>query len=106
MCSSVTGEIQSSNILQADTKQCWDPGGQVMGWDRLHVLLAASVHDGRQSGEVESRTELDSHANMAVVGKHVLSEYGKTVDVSPFSPHYPPATAPLVDAALQYDMPI
>jgi hypothetical protein len=44
---------------------------------------------------------------MAVVGKHayVLSESGKTVDVSPFSPHYPPTTAPLVDAALQYECP-
>lgn len=107
MCSSVTGETQSSNTLQPDTKQCWDPGGQVTGWERLHVMLAASVHGGGQSGEVESRTELDSHANMAVVGKYayVLSEYGKTVDVSPFSPHYPPTTAPLVDAALQYECP-
>jgi hypothetical protein len=70
-------------------------------------MLAASVHGGVQSGEVESRTELDSHANKAVVGKYayVLSEYSKTVDVSPFSPHYSPTTAPLVDAALQYECP-
>jgi hypothetical protein len=44
---------------------------------------------------------------MAVVGKHayILSESGKTVDVSPFSPHYAPTTAPLVDAAVQYECP-
>ena len=36
---------------------------------------------------VESRTELDSHANMPVVGKHayIIAETGKKVDVSPFT---------------------
>ena len=35
-----------------------------------------------------SRTELDSHANMCVVGKCalVLSNTGKKADVSPFAP--------------------
>ena len=56
---------------------------------------------------VESRTELDSHANMPVVGAnaYILAETGKRVDVSPFTPDYKPITAPLVDAALQYDCP-
>ena len=37
---------------------------------------------------VESRTELDSHANMPVVRKHayIIAETGKKVDVSPFTP--------------------
>ena len=38
----------------------------------------------------QSRTELDSHANMCVVGKCalVLSNTGKKADMSPFTPDY------------------
>ena len=56
---------------------------------------------------VESSTELDSHANMPVVGKHayIIAETGKKVDVSPFMPDYQPLTAPLVDAMVRYDNP-
>ena len=56
---------------------------------------------------VESRTELDSHANMPVVGKHayIIAETGKKVDVSPFTPDYKPLTVPLVDATVKYDNP-
>jgi len=37
-----------------------------------------------------SRTELDSHANMTVIGRHsiVLNKTGKSVDVNPFSLDY------------------
>ena len=37
-----------------------------------------------------SRTELDSHANMPVVGRHayIISQTGKIADVSPFTPDY------------------
>ena len=56
---------------------------------------------------VESHTELDSHANMPVVGKHayIIDETGKKVDVSPFTPDYQPLTVPLVDATVRYDNP-
>ena len=56
---------------------------------------------------VESHTELDSHANMPVVGKHAykIAETGKKVDVSPFTPDYKPLTVPLVDATVKYDNP-
>ena len=56
---------------------------------------------------VESRTELDSHANMPVVGKHayIIDETGKNVDVSPFTPDYKPLTVPLVDATVKYNNP-
>ena len=56
---------------------------------------------------VESRTELDSHANMLVVGKHayIIAKTGKKVDVSPFTPDYKPLTVPLVDATVKYDNP-
>ena len=56
---------------------------------------------------VESHMELDSHANMPVVGKHayIIAETGKKVDVSPFTPDYKPLTVPLVDAMVKYDNP-
>ena len=59
------------------------------------------------STEGGSRTELDSHANMPVIGRnsYVINWTGKTVDVSPFAPHYSSTTAELVDAALKYDCP-
>ena len=48
----------------------------------------------------ESRTELDSHANMPVVGRnaYVLADTGKTVDVSPYTPDYKPVQVKVVDA--------
>ena len=50
----------------------------------------------------ESCTELDSHANMPVVGKHayIIAETGKKVDVSPFTPDYKLLTVPPVDAMI------
>ena len=50
------------------------------------------------------RTELDSHANMSVVGKHayVVSESGRVAEVSPFTPDYTPMVIPIVDAAIMY----
>ena len=55
----------------------------------------------------ESRTELDSHANMPVVGKHayIIAESSKMVDVSLFTPDYKPLTVPLVDAMIKYNNP-
>ena len=55
----------------------------------------------------DSRTDLDTHANMPVVGRNVLiiQETGETVDVHPFSPDYPALKAKLVDAAVRYDCP-
>ena len=56
---------------------------------------------------VESRMELDSHANMPVVQKHayIIAETSKKVDVSPFTPDYKPLTVPLVDATVKYEYP-
>ena len=54
-----------------------------------------------------SRTELDSHANMPVIGRnaYILSKIGETVDVAPFTPDYKPICVELVDAALKYECP-
>ena len=54
-----------------------------------------------------SRTELDSHANMPVIGKnaYILSKIGETVDIAPVTPDYKPIRVELVDAALKYECP-
>ena len=54
-----------------------------------------------------SRPELDSDANMPVIGKsaYILSIIGETVDVAPFTPEYKPIRVELVDAALKYECP-
>ena len=61
--------------------------------------------DGKINGM--SRTELDSHANMPVVGKNVfvLAETGRTCDVNAFTPDYEPMKVPIVDAAVAYECP-
>ena len=60
-----------------------------------------------QAMDESSRTELDSHANMPVIGKNVyiLSIIGETVDVAPFTPDYKPIRVELEDAALKYECP-
>ena len=57
--------------------------------------------------EHESRTELDSHANMPVVDQnsYVISDTGKMAEVNPYNPDYKSMRLPIVDAAIQYDCP-
>ena len=56
----------------------------------------------------ESRTELDSHANMPVVRKEALfvEKSGKMVEVSPFTTDYKPIKVEVVNAMVQYDSPL
>jgi hypothetical protein len=63
--------------------------------------------DTTDETETESRTELDSHANMPVVGKHayIIADTGRIADVNPFTPDYTSMQVPIVDAATQYDCP-
>jgi len=55
----------------------------------------------------ESRTELDSHANMPVVGQnaYIISDTGRIADVNPFTPDYDSMHVSIVDAAIRYDCP-
>ena len=57
--------------------------------------------------EEVSRTDLDSHANMPVLGRHpyIISDTGQVVDVRPFTPDYAFMQHQIVDAAVQYDCP-
>eukprot|EP00957_Ditylum_brightwellii_P020559 1550043-Ditylum_brightwellii.AAC.1 len=54
-----------------------------------------------------SRTELDSHANMPVMGSDavVVSDTGRVMEVNPFTPYYDAIKVKLVDTALKYDCP-
>ena len=92
--------------LKPDWHEQWQPDpGHITGIrnDRIYSILGAVSEEMRVDEmvtRVESRTELDSHANMPVVGKHayIIDETGKKVDVSPFTPDYKLLTVPLVDA--------
>ena len=52
-----------------------------------------------------SRSELDTHANMPVIGRHatILSQTGQSAQVNAYTPDYDPMNIPIVDAAIRYD---
>ena len=52
-------------------------------------------------------TELDSHANMPVVGRnaYIISDTGRIADVNPFTPDYDSIRISIIDAAVRYDCP-
>ena len=54
-----------------------------------------------------SRTDLDSHTNMPVVGTHstIISDTGRIADVSPYTPDYKSMQVKIVDAAVRYECP-
>jgi hypothetical protein len=76
----------------------------------ISTVMASDVNviedDGTHVEEI-SRTELDSHANMPVVGRHayIISDTGRIADVNPFTPDYDSMQVPIVDAAVQYECP-
>ena len=85
------------NMLQLD--KGWDPGRTTRIYevyneedkifnDAICNKLVAALDDSEMNTDEESRTELDSHANMAVIGRHayILAETGKMVEVNPFTP--------------------
>ena len=74
---------------------------------RLHSMLSATSMETDAMPDLESRTDLDSPANMPVIGAGalVIAETGKTCEVSPYTPNYPPMKVPLVDAVVKYESP-
>ena len=56
---------------------------------------------------MESSIELDSNANMPVVGAsaYIISDTGETAYVNAYSPEYESRKIKIVDAALQYEIP-
>ena len=90
-------------------KQEWEPDGQkpqmVPNKILLFRIIASATEAMDEEGskeENESRTELDTHANMCVFGEHcfVLRWTGRNVEVSPFTPDYEALQqVPIIDAA-------
>eukprot|EP00957_Ditylum_brightwellii_P171335 13043059-Ditylum_brightwellii.AAC.1 len=66
------------------------------------MCTISTVDSKQQLVNVETRTDLDSHANMPVIGKHalILSHTGRVADVNPFTPDYESMRVPIVHAAL------
>ena len=61
-----------------------------------------------QYGSADPRTELDSNANVVVLGKHlfIFESSGKTCNVSPFAKELGIASnVPIVDGAIAYNCP-
>ena len=117
--------------LKPGSNKIWDPGrghyGKYSGDqerktnllqtnDHLSSLIAtvlvanASVGDDAfmdDPDDRESIIELDSHANILVIGQHaqIMSDTGRVAEVNPFTPDYKAMKFPIVDAAIQYDCP-
>ena len=96
-------------VPEPDDPLTLDPGGDhVIRNNHLYFIIAAAVEQMEtDSPGPELRTDLDSHANMPVVGKgaFILAELGRSCEVSPYTPDYEPMRVPLVDAAVRYDSP-
>jgi hypothetical protein len=72
-------------------------------------MIAAASDDNRiemDEKDTNSRTKLDSHANMVVVGNNclIIEWSGQTAIVNPFTPDYDALPeVPIVDAAVMYE---
>ena len=82
------------------------------GYDVTEDTDDSDIHESDEdmdddNDDGQSRFELDSHANMPVVGDnaYIIADTGKWVEVSPFSPDYEPIRVKLVDAAVLYEDP-
>ena len=83
------------SVLQPD--EPIDRGKEVRSTHIYRKIVASMEVDVETDGE--SRTELDSHANMPVVGREalVVEQSGKMVEVSPFTPDYKPIKVEVVN---------
>ena len=102
-----SGELES---LESDkNKHLFSVSAEICSMVYASILNVSGTHDRSEEVETakESRTELDSHANMPVVGKNafVMADTGHTVEVSAFTPDYEPMMVPIVDAAVLYECP-
>ena len=103
-----------STLTTAEERDCKSELDENIVWKPREATLLQSnkiyssiMGETKEAMDESSRTELDSHANMPVIGKnaYILSKIGETVDVAPFTPDYNPIRVELVDAALKYDCP-
>jgi len=91
--------------MQVDTRDTSDP---YIPNVYVRSKISSSATDPIDDG-IDPRTELDSHANMVVLGTNCFifdTIHGKTCDVEPFDKTLGTARqVPIVDAALAYDCP-
>jgi hypothetical protein len=105
------------------SNRTWDPGGvqdqekrnklfKINIPVKIYSLIMSAVDmndesDNEDVADESSRTELDSHANMPVVGSqaYIISDTGRMADVNPFTPDYESMLIPIVDAAVRYECP-
>ena len=97
--------------LQPDENPFWDPGGPSLRPNQhlcRIIISAITAMDTETDESPFSRSELDLHANMVVVGNNsfVIEDTGKKADVNPFSPDFDALTkVPIVHAGLLYECP-
>jgi hypothetical protein len=97
------------NVIQPD-RPTWHPGGDqdpaperkcfknkvpLQVYSLLATIMVANVDlvvNDEDMGAEQSRTQLDSHANMPVVGRHafIISDTGRVADMNAFTPDYEP----------------
>ena len=89
------------SVLQLD--EPIDRGQEIGSSHIYHKIMASMEVDIETDGQ--SRTVLDSHANMPVIGREalVVEQSGKTVEVSPFTPDYKSIKVEVVNVIIQYD---
>ena len=74
----------------------------------LHSYISSIIASNVSTVKHEKpKTELDSHANMAVLGKHcfIFDYTGKFCTVTAFNPSLDSTKLPIVDAVIVYDCP-
>ena len=74
----------------------------------IHRIIATAQADAAGTSNQTPRLELDSHANMAVVGSNafIFESTGRTCNVQPFDKQLGVASnVPIVDSAIAYDCP-
>ena len=72
------------------------------------MVAAVNDEDNMDVSEEYSRAQLDSHANVEVVGRHalIIIYTGQKAEVGPFSPDYEVLKkVPIFDAAICYTCP-
>ena len=92
-----------NNIRDLYDVDCYDPTDN----NDDEIIYDANISDENIELIIESSIELDSHANMSVVGvsAYIISDTGETAYLNAYSPDYESRKIKIVDAALQYESP-
>ena len=90
--------IGGLTALQPDQMEIWDPGQYTCIPNQVFATITTATVTKDYNNEMGidsedlggTRTELDSHANMPVVGRHsyIINYSGQKVDVRTFTPQY------------------